>query len=105
MSADRQRIADSQLRAHRSTTVTEVEFLSRGEFANDEVNELHADAFEHDVFDDDWSDLVARHSLGWSLLVRMARSLGSSTPSRTVSSMPGYRTSSFFRRVAVSGSV
>jgi len=42
-----------------------VNYEWRGAFANAEVNELHADAFEHRVFDDDWQSLVARHSLGW----------------------------------------
>ncbi|HEX5671227.1 MAG TPA: GNAT family N-acetyltransferase [Acidimicrobiia bacterium] len=40
----------------------------RGAFTNQEVNELHADAFETRVFDEsewDWRDLVAKHSLGW----------------------------------------
>ncbi len=37
----------------------------RGGFANDETNALHADAFEHGMFDDDWQALVTQHSLGW----------------------------------------
>ncbi|GAB3312126.1 GNAT family N-acetyltransferase [Epidermidibacterium keratini] len=37
----------------------------RGEFTNDEVNALHAAAFEHRVFDDDWVAQVDRFSLGW----------------------------------------
>ncbi len=37
----------------------------RGDFGNDEVNELHAEAFEHAVLDDDWRAQVERHSLGW----------------------------------------
>lgn len=37
----------------------------RGEFTNGEVNDLHAEAFEHRQFDDDWQRLVADHSLGW----------------------------------------
>lgn len=40
----------------------------RGIFANAEVNELHAEAFETPVFDEsewDWRDLTERHSLGW----------------------------------------
>lgn len=37
----------------------------RGVFANAEANQLHADAFDHRPFDDDWRALVARHSLGW----------------------------------------
>lgn len=37
----------------------------RGAFANAELNELHADAFEHRLLDDDWLTLLADHSLGW----------------------------------------
>jgi GNAT superfamily N-acetyltransferase len=40
----------------------------RGAFANDEVNALHAQAFETRVFDAsewNWEQLVAEHSLGW----------------------------------------
>jgi GNAT superfamily N-acetyltransferase len=40
----------------------------RGEFTNDEVNALHAEAFETRVFDAsewNWVDLTSRHSLGW----------------------------------------
>jgi ribosomal protein S18 acetylase RimI-like enzyme len=37
----------------------------RGVFENSEVNELHAEAFEHRLFDDDWVAQVNTHSLGW----------------------------------------
>jgi len=40
----------------------------RGVFANEEVNELHAEAFDTRTFDAsewDWQELTARHSLGW----------------------------------------
>ena len=37
----------------------------RGDFANDEVNVLHAEGFGHRVLDDDWKGQVERHSLGW----------------------------------------
>jgi GNAT superfamily N-acetyltransferase len=37
----------------------------RGEFTNGEVNELHARAFDHRVFEDDWRRQVEGHSLGW----------------------------------------
>lgn len=37
----------------------------RGEFTNDSVNKLHAEAFNHRVFADDWWTQVNRHSLGW----------------------------------------
>ena len=40
----------------------------RGSFYNEEVNRLHAEAFEHRVFDAsewNWEQLVHGHSLGW----------------------------------------
>jgi GNAT superfamily N-acetyltransferase len=37
----------------------------RGWFENRELNKLHAEAFEHRLFDDDWVAQVATHSLGW----------------------------------------
>lgn len=40
----------------------------RGAFTNQEVNALHAEAFNTRVFDEsewDWVALVQRHSLGW----------------------------------------
>ena len=37
----------------------------RGDFANAEVNRLHAAAFEHRLFDDDWLAQVQHYSLGW----------------------------------------
>ena len=37
----------------------------RGDFDNDAVNALHAEAFEHRVLADDWQAQVRRHSLGW----------------------------------------
>lgn len=37
----------------------------RGVFENHEVNTLHAECFEHRLFDDDWWAQVNRHSLGW----------------------------------------
>ena len=40
-------------------------FTWRGEFDNDSLNALHAEAFGHDVTDDDWHEQVLRHSLGW----------------------------------------
>lgn len=45
-----------------------VAFAWRGEFASDEVNRLHADAFGHRVYsvsEWDWRSLVDKHSLGW----------------------------------------
>lgn len=37
----------------------------RGVFENREVNALHAECFEHRVFEDDWWAQVNRYSLGW----------------------------------------
>jgi GNAT superfamily N-acetyltransferase len=40
----------------------------RGEFGNDEVNALHAEAFETRVYDEsewNWRRQVEEHSLGW----------------------------------------
>lgn len=37
----------------------------RGRFTNDELNALHAEAFDHPLLDDDWWGQVNRHSLGW----------------------------------------
>jgi len=45
-----------------------VTYSWRGEFGNDAVNALHAEAFETRVFtaeEWDWVALTARHSLGW----------------------------------------
>jgi GNAT superfamily N-acetyltransferase len=41
------------------------EFKWRGDFANDELNRLHAEAFHYPVGDDDWVRQVSLHSLGW----------------------------------------
>ena len=37
----------------------------RGDFANQEINRLHAECFDHRVLDDDWKTQVENHSLGW----------------------------------------
>lgn len=42
-----------------------VEYSWRGEFDNDELNALHAEAFGHAVGDDDWRRQVERYSFGW----------------------------------------
>jgi ribosomal protein S18 acetylase RimI-like enzyme len=45
-----------------------VSYEWRGSFENDEINALHAEAFETRGYSDDewsWNDLVAKHSLGW----------------------------------------
>ena len=45
-----------------------IAYAWRGDFQNREVNDLHAEAFGHPVYDDegwDWRAQVERHSLGW----------------------------------------
>lgn len=37
----------------------------RGAFGNDEVNRLHASAFQHGPIRDDWTARLERYSLGW----------------------------------------
>jgi predicted N-acetyltransferase YhbS len=48
----------------------------RGDFDNGEVNELHAEAFEHRVLEDDWQAQVHKHSLGWVCARDGARIVG-----------------------------
>jgi GNAT superfamily N-acetyltransferase len=46
----------------------DVAFAWRGDFGNAEVNELHAEAFDTEVYDEsawNWRELCERHSLGW----------------------------------------
>ena len=45
--------------------MTDIACEWRGAFTNDEVNALHAEAFEHRLLDDDWVAQVTSHSLGW----------------------------------------
>ncbi len=48
--------------------MSDVVYSWRGFFETLEVNELHAEAFEHRVFDEsewNWAQLCAKHSLGW----------------------------------------
>jgi GNAT superfamily N-acetyltransferase len=45
--------------------VTDIAYEWRGALMNDEVNALHAEAFEHRLLEDDWVAQVASHSLGW----------------------------------------
>jgi hypothetical protein len=45
--------------------VTTYEFQWRGDFANDELNRLHAEAFNHPVLGINWVQQVEVHSLGW----------------------------------------
>lgn len=40
-------------------------YFWRGEFRNDAVSRLHAEAFGHRIYPDDWWGRVSRHSLGW----------------------------------------
>ena len=42
-----------------------VDYRWRGEFTNDELNALHAEAFGYVIGDDDWRGQVERYSLGW----------------------------------------
>ena len=42
-----------------------MDFQWRGEFTNEEMNTLHAEAFAHPVLDIDWVAQVRAHSLGW----------------------------------------
>jgi ribosomal protein S18 acetylase RimI-like enzyme len=42
----------------------QVAYEWRGDFKNDEVNALHAEAFGHPVLEEDWKRRVRRHSLG-----------------------------------------
>jgi hypothetical protein len=51
-----------------------VHYEWRGSFTNEEVNALHAEAFDHFVFDDDWIDQLSRLSLGW-VIARDAQGL------------------------------
>lgn len=39
--------------------------LWRGAFANDELNQLHAECFEHELLAHDWWAQVSAFSLGW----------------------------------------
>lgn len=48
----------------------------RGRFDNAEVNALHAECFEHRLFEDDWWAQVNRYSLGWVCLRQKARLIG-----------------------------
>jgi len=45
-----------------------INYMWRGNFTNDEANQLHAEAFNTRVFDAsewDWVQLTSAHSLGW----------------------------------------
>lgn len=49
---------------HRQTPILEW----RGTFESDELNALHAECFDHRLFEDDWWGQVNRYSLGWVCL-------------------------------------
>jgi hypothetical protein len=48
----------------------------RGDFNNEEVNALHAEAFDHRLLDDDWNGQVRMHSLGWVCARREGELIG-----------------------------
>ncbi len=54
----------------------DVSYLWRCEFSNEAVNRLHAEAFRHRIFDDDWWAQVNRHSLGWVCATNRAELVG-----------------------------
>jgi GNAT superfamily N-acetyltransferase len=53
-----------------------VDYAWRGQFDNDELNALHAEAFGHAVRDDNWLEQVERHSLGWVCARRSGALIG-----------------------------
>ena len=57
-------------------TSLDVAYLWRGEFSNDAVNRLHAAAFHHRLYNDDWWTQVNRHSLGWVCARRAEELIG-----------------------------
>jgi len=59
--------------------VRPVVYAWRGPFTNQEVNELHAEAFDTRVFDEaewNWQQLTMAHSLGWVTARRGQRLVG-----------------------------
>jgi ribosomal protein S18 acetylase RimI-like enzyme len=44
---------------------TTCDFKWRGDFANEELNALHAEAFNHSILEIDWKKQVKTHSFGW----------------------------------------
>ena len=67
----------------------------RGEFGNDEVNALHAEAFETQVYSAeewDWRAQVDGHSLGWVVAREDGALVGFVNVRGTASSTPGSRT-------------
>ena len=45
--------------------MTELQIEWRGDFDNQELNILHAEAFTHTILEIDWKSQVHTHSLGW----------------------------------------
>ena len=45
--------------------MTPYRFEWRGDFDNASVNALHAEAFDHELLEDDWESRLRKHSLGW----------------------------------------
>ena len=43
----------------------QIRYVWRGYFTNRALNVLHAEAFDHEPFEDDWEKQLDRHSLGW----------------------------------------
>ena len=42
-----------------------IDYEWRGSFQNDELNQLHAEGFDHTHVNDDWKGILERLSLGW----------------------------------------
>ncbi|WP_457963825.1 GNAT family N-acetyltransferase [Arthrobacter sp. D1-29] len=42
-----------------------ITFEWRGAVGNEEINQLHAQGFDHAYVENDWTGLLSRHSLGW----------------------------------------
>jgi GNAT superfamily N-acetyltransferase len=49
----------------RTYRVRVISYEWRGPVTNDELNALHAEAFGHEVLDEDWRGQLTRHSVGW----------------------------------------
>jgi GNAT superfamily N-acetyltransferase len=49
----------------RASDLDPIRYDWRGSVTNSEINALHAEAFDHHLFDDDWVDQLDRFSLGW----------------------------------------
>ncbi len=54
--------------------MTQLQFEWRGDFDDEELNALHAEAFAHGILEIDWTSQVQAHSLGW-VTARDAREL------------------------------